>query len=99
MFRQRGAAGRKNQTGVVIEKVAGITKECPMRMILTWCFLAVLGKPSGYHPTEIAAGHSGLIEPAASGGKVPHVRTGGVRADVSFPKKGESGTQACVNQE
>jgi hypothetical protein len=92
-FRQCDAAGRENQTGVIVEKVAIATAERSMGVVVTGRFLAVLGKPLGYHPPEIAAGHSHLIQPAGSQGKIPHVRTRVLGADGGSPKKSESRAQ------
>src|ERR1044072_37969 len=98
MFRQCGSAGRKHQTGMFVEKKAGAAQEPSLGGIMTRCFLTVLGKSPGYHPAEIAASHSGVIKPSGSHGEIPNVRTSGVCANVSSPKKGESGTQTLVNQ-
>ena len=98
MFRQCGTAGRENQTGVIVEKVAVAPAERAMGVTVTGRFFAVLGKPLGYHPAEIAAGHSCLIEPAGSQGKIPHVCTCVLGADVGSPKNRKSRTQTLVNQ-
>ena len=98
MFRQCGAAARDNQTGVIVEEVAIGTAERAMGVIVTRRFLAVLCEPLGYHPAEIAAGHACLIQPAGSQGKIPHVRTSVLGADVGSPKKSEPRAQTFVNQ-
>jgi hypothetical protein len=81
---------------VIVEKVTIATAERAMGIVVTGSFLPVFGKPLRYHPAEIAAGYSYLIQPAGSEGKIPHVDTSVLGADIGSPKNGESRTQTLA---